>query len=296
MIEFVDNHSKSLRDVLKLHLSDSTEALFALAFIRQSGLNMIVSDVEGIVERGGKVSILFGNDFGATEAEAIITLKEVGVRLRYFSKPNSSFHLKAYLLKKANSALAIIGSSNLSASGLTTGAEWSLCASSDQIDLASVLLEFQRLWDSDSSHEVTDELISRLANQPQSEDVRKKMHEEDRHPAPEPVLDRRSVLNDPNNYVVRRKSDNRPNWFFQVYNGQLNYYSSGGPFSVVAVCDYLSPDQVAFSIPYSYLKESILPFARLEANDRYLFNINKATYTFNWNRSVKMDGRKFLLK
>ncbi len=296
MIEFVDNHLKSLRDVLKYHLSDSTEALFALAFIRQSGLNMIVADVEAIIQRGGKVSILFANDFGATEAEAITILKEVGVRLRYFSKPNTSFHLKAYLLKKANSAIAIIGSSNLSASGLTTGAEWSLCASSDQLNFASILLEFERLWDSDSSQDVTDELISRLANQPQSEDLRTTIHEEDRYPTPELVQDSMSVLNAPNSYVVRRERDNRPNWFFQVYKGQLDSYSSRGPFNVVAVCDSLSPDQVVFSMPYSYLKENILPFAHLESDGRYLFNINKATYTFNWSRSVKMDGHKFLLK
>ncbi len=296
MIEFVDNHSKSLRDVLKLHLSDSTDALFALAFIRQSGLNMIVPDIEAFIQRGGKLTILFANDFGATEAEAVSTLKELGVHLRFFSKSNTSFHVKAYLFKKATSAVAIIGSSNLSASGLTTGAEWSLSASSDQIDFASISLEFQRLWDSDAAHEVTEEIVSRLANQPQSEELRKTIHQEDRYPTPEPAVDIKSVVNNPNNYVVRRKRDNRPNWFFQVYKDQLNYYSSRGPFNVVAVCNSLSTDQVVFSIPYSYLRDNILPFAHLEANDRYLFNINKTTLTFNWSRGVKMDGHKFILK
>lgn len=296
MIEFIDNHSKKLRDALKLHLSDSTEVFFALAFIRQSGLNMIFADIEAIIQRGGKVTVLFANDFGATESEAITTLKELGVRLKFFSKTNISFHLKAYLFKKATSAVAIIGSSNLSASGLTTGAEWSLCANSDQIDFASILLEFQRLWDSDASDEVTDEIISRLAKQAQSESLRRTIHEEDRYPTPGPRVDIRSVLDNPNNYIVKRKRDNRPNWFFQVYRHQLIYRSAHGPFNVVAVCNNLSSDQKVFSIPYSYLNENILPFAHLELNDRYLFNINKETYTFNWSRGVKMDGHKFILK
>lgn len=65
MVDFIDNDSICLRDVLKLHLSDSDEALFALAFIRQSGVNMIFPELLKMIQRGRKVSILFANDFNA---------------------------------------------------------------------------------------------------------------------------------------------------------------------------------------------------------------------------------------
>lgn len=296
MADFIDNRSVRLRDALKKHLSESIEALFALAFIRQSGVNMIVSDLVNLIQRGGKVSILFANDFGATEAEAIISLQEIGVRLRYFSKPNASFHLKTYIFKKANIDAAIIGSSNLSASGLTTGTEWSVCVKPNEIDFSAILSEFNQLWESEHARPVTAELVYRLESQTHSEQSRKTIQEEDRYPIPEPNLDVRRLINDPLNYVVRRRPDNNPNWFFQVMKGELNRHSANGPFNVIAVCNYQTPNQLVFSIPYAYLKDNILPFAHLETNGRYLFNINKKSFKFNWNRNVKMDGQKFLLK
>ncbi|MGH7496329.1 MAG: hypothetical protein ACREOO_28590 [bacterium] len=97
------------------------------------------------------------------------------------------------------------------------------------------------------------------------------------------------------NYEIRRTPDDKPNWFFQVFNNKLVNLSARGPFNIIAVCDSGVPEQVVFSIPYAYLKAHILPYAYLEANGRYLFNINKKTYEFNWSRNVKMDGKKFLV-
>jgi len=296
MVEFINNRTMLLRDALKLHLSESREVIFALAFIRQSGVNMIVHDISAVIRRGGNVKILFANDFGATEAESITSLQEIGANLRFYSKPNTSFHLKVYIFKKANSAVAIIGSSNLSDRGLTSGIEWSICINSDEIDFSYMLSEFQLLWDSEHATKITSETIHHLETQTRSQDLMIAIHEEDRYPIPEPFLHIQAVINDPHNYVVKRNPNNEPLWFFQIYEGQLTEHSKQGAFNVVVVCNYMTSDQVVFSIPYSFLQENILPFAHLEENRRYLFNIDKATYKFLWNRAIKMDGLKFLIK
>lgn len=296
MPDLINNHSILLRDVLKLHLSEANEVWFALAFVRQSGVNMIINALETLIHRGGKVYVLFANDFGATEAEAIISLQEIGVQLRYYSKPNSSFHVKAYLFKKPNSGVAIVGSSNLSSSGLTTGIEWSMSANSTEINFSIILSEYQSLWGSEYSKPITDQLIQSFEIRSHSEDLRTTIQEEDRYPIPEPVMDRQAIINDTRNYRVTRKPDERTNWEFQIYQGQLTKFSLKGDFNVVVVCDYLSPSQIVFSIPYSYLKDNVLAFAHLEPDRSYMFGINKQSYKFNWHHSIKMDGRKFLVK
>ncbi len=285
-----------MRDALKLHLSEANEVLLALAFIRQSGVNMIINALESMIHRGGKVSILFANDFGATEAEAVISLQEIGVQLKYYSKPSSSFHVKAYIFKKPSSGVVIIGSSNLSASGLTTGVEWSMSANSTEIDFSTILTEYQQLWESEYSKPLTDQIIHSFESRSQSEDLRATIQEEDQYPIPEPIIDLRTIINDPKNYPVRRKPDGRTNWEFQIYQGQLTKYALNGDFNVVVVCDYLSPSQIVFAIPYSYLKDNILAFAHLEPDKSYMFGVSKQSYKFNWHRSIKMDGRRFLVK
>jgi hypothetical protein len=119
------------------------------------------------------------------------------------------------------------------------------------------------------------------------------MNDQDHNDSIADICNPKNSLGD---YVVRRRPDDKPNWFFQVFNNKLLEFSTKGPFNIVAVCDSEAPTQVVFSIPYSYLKEHILRFAQLDAKGRYLFNINKKTYEFNWNRSIKMDGREFLAR
>lgn len=280
MVDFIDNDSIRLRDVLKRHLAESNEALFALAFVRQ---------------RDGRVSILFANDFGA--AEAIISLQEIGVQLKYYLKPNSSFHVKAYLFKKPTSGISIIGSSNLSASGLSSGTEWNVCINSDEINYASLLSEYHKLWSSQYSREVTDETIHHLSIQKSAEKLISTILEEDQYPATDIIEGTQKVVDDPNNYPVHRKPHKGANSFFQIYRDELTRRANKGKFNVVVVvCNYQAPNQIVFSIPYSYLRENILPFAHLESKDRYLFNVNKNTHLFLWNRGIKMDGKIFLIK
>ena len=296
MVTFIDNKTILLKDLLKQQFEDSIEALFALAFIRQSGVNMLIPYIEKFIERSHSVSILFANDFGATEAEAIKTLQEVGVRLRYYSNPHTSFHIKSYIFKKSNYGLTIIGSSNLSASGLSSGKEWNVCVKSDEIDFATILNEYKQLWSSEFSTDISDDILSRLENQSQSNELKLTLHEEDQYPKPSQAININLLKDRELNYVVTRKPSYQTTWFFQVVKNQLQIRYQRGDFFVVVICDLNSEKEKIFAIPYNYLNENILPYAYLEKNDRYLFNVNKKTYIFNWSRNVKMDGRKFLIK
>jgi len=93
------------------------------------------------------------------------------------------------------------------------------------------------------------------------------------------------------NYVLNSKClDNKPVWAFGPQKKKLEK------------CVYLSlhcygaNNEKVFKIPYSYLREKILPSAHLEKSGSYKFEVNKRNFTFNWHHGIKMDGKQFLLK
>ncbi len=294
MPQFIDNNSIFLRDKLKQFLNETEEALFALAFIRQSGLNMLVQEITGLIKRRGRLIVLFGNDFGATQSEAILSLQELGADLRFFSS-QQSFHPKGYLFKRGRMGNLIIGSSNLSASGLTTGVEWNISATSDEIEFSHILSEFNRLWTSENAKPITPELIKLFSSQFNDREFNRIIAQEDRIPISTQVLSFNDLLDNSINYITRRRPDTHSTWNFNIYDRKIKQYARQGDFDLVVICDYGTPNEKIFQIPYSYLKENILSNANLDGRNRYLFEVNKLTCIFNWHYSVKMDGRLFLI-
>ena len=96
-------------------------------------------------------------------------------------------------------------------------------------------------------------------------------------------------------YEVRRKSDDRSLWAFQIYHQKLLKLESQskGHFIVRVICDYRASSQKIFEIPFSYLKERILPRAKCTAG-RYYFEVDKSSCEFNWHIGIKMNSRQFL--
>lgn len=209
MPQFIDNKSILLRDKLKQLQREADDVFFALAFVRQSGLNILIHDISELRRRNGKLHVLFANDFGATEPDAIVSLQEVGAEMRFFSS-HQSFHPKAYIFKKANDGHVIIGSSNLSASGLSTGVEWSISASSNEIDFGRVLNEFNALWTSESVKPITPELIASLSSQVPDREFKRTIIQEDRIPILTPEVPSDNLFDKSKNYVVKRLLDPHP--------------------------------------------------------------------------------------
>lgn len=71
---------------------------------------------------------------------------------------NDAFHPKGYIFRRGDEISAIIGSSNLSGSGLTSGRELNVVVD----DAESVLNEFVRLWESQHAQPVTESVYERL--------------------------------------------------------------------------------------------------------------------------------------
>lgn len=98
-----------------------------VAFLRESGVALIINELADAVKRGTTIRILTGKYLNITEPSALYLLKDrlgSDVNLRFFSEEDISFHPKAYICCHDEDGELYIGSSNISKSALTSGLEW----------------------------------------------------------------------------------------------------------------------------------------------------------------------------
>lgn len=134
-----------------------------VSFIMKSGLAMIAGPLEDAVERGARTRVLTTDYLQIADADALARLLDLsetwGDRLavRLFRDAATSFHPKAYLFWAAEgtAARAFVGSSNLSASGIAGGVEWSVGVE----HVAPLVAGFDRLWHDARSHPLTHGLL-----------------------------------------------------------------------------------------------------------------------------------------
>lgn len=108
-----------------LKRADSVDIV--VSFLMESGVRMLLGELDNALKRGAKIRILTGNYLGITQPSALYLIKhKLGeqVDLRFYNEKNRSFHPKSYMFHYKDYSTIYIGSSNISKSALTTGIEW----------------------------------------------------------------------------------------------------------------------------------------------------------------------------
>lgn len=98
-----------------------------VSFLMESGVRLLLNDLENALKRGAKIRILTGNYLGITQPSALYLIKKkLGeqVDLRFYNEKKRSFHPKSYIFHYSKHSEIYIGSSNISKSALTSGIEW----------------------------------------------------------------------------------------------------------------------------------------------------------------------------
>lgn len=292
---FIENHHRTLANELGHLLDKATSCLLAVAFVRLSGVALLKHHLSSLAVRG-TVRVLCGVDLGLTEPAALRELRSLGAEVRVYVG-GEIFHPKGYVVQLPGKTCAIVGSGNVSASGLVTGREWSVLLEDPPTDLTEIVSEFERLWHSPQAHEITDDFLATIPVKPAHPAIVATSTRED-HLPPSPKTRTLSALrNDPGNYVVSRRPDHTNDWWFQVYTSCLEKVRHNPDPHLVVICDSESPKEIAFAVPIHYLETQIFPRAHLDTRrNRYMFSVNKKTLEFSWRRGVKMDGRPFLVR
>lgn len=128
-IRFVDNQDESLGDVLASRLGKSEDTRIAVAFVTRGGLRIIHNDLEKALLGGSSVEILVGLDLRVTDPKALWAMRDLAGGFENFNYyclqggRDGIFHPKMYLMVEDANADVIVGSSNLTVSGLSKNAE-----------------------------------------------------------------------------------------------------------------------------------------------------------------------------
>lgn len=106
-----------------------------VSFLMESGVRMLLKELEHTLKRGAKIRILTGNYLGITQPSALYLIKrKLGDRvdLRFYCEKGRSFYPKSYIFHYTDYSELYIGSSNISRSALTSGIEWNYRFSSQK--------------------------------------------------------------------------------------------------------------------------------------------------------------------
>lgn len=133
--------------------ADSVDII--VSFLMESGVKMLLGELDNALKRGAKIRILTGNYLGITQPSALYLIKhKLGdqVDLRFYNEKNRSFHPKSYMFHYKDYSELYIGSSNISRSALTSGIEWNYRFSNktDQINYEKFYNTFVDLFENHS--------------------------------------------------------------------------------------------------------------------------------------------------
>jgi superfamily II DNA or RNA helicase/diadenosine tetraphosphate (Ap4A) HIT family hydrolase len=156
-------------------LAKAEQSDIVVSFALESGVDRVFEHLRDLLDRGGVLRILTGDYLGITEPKALVRLLDLegNVSLRIFetgtpatsraAPVSRSFHPKAYIFRSAGGGTAFVGSSNLSASALTTAVEWNyrVLSSNDGGGFEETVAAFEVLFGHPNAKLLTADWIDR---------------------------------------------------------------------------------------------------------------------------------------
>jgi HKD family nuclease len=173
----VSSHQEpALSAELRHELASADGVDLLCAFVRWSGIRVLLPELRAARSRGVPVRIIATTYTGSTESRALDELRDLGAEIKVsYDTGSTRLHAKAWLFeRKSGYATAYIGSSNLTHTALHDGLEWNVRLSNV---VAGDLLErfratFETYWAEPSfepyQKDVFDEAIERARHGTQS--------------------------------------------------------------------------------------------------------------------------------
>ena len=144
-ISALPNHRRKIKELLE----DAKNLNLSIAYVRNTGVDIVADDIKAIIDRGGKVRIICTDAMGITQASALKRLLNIGATIKVCKLNIGTFHAKFWLLEKTDGWHFIVGSANLSKSAFEYNVEASLAvdqASNSSGSIEQALLFFEYLW------------------------------------------------------------------------------------------------------------------------------------------------------
>ncbi|ART82263.1 restriction endonuclease subunit R [Oceanisphaera profunda] len=145
------NGGLSLETELKREILSSDKIYWLVSFIKWTGIRIFRKELEEFTRSGRQLKVITTSYMGATDAKAVeflAALPNTEIKLSYNTQ-RERLHAKSYLfLRDTKFHTGYIGSSNLSHSALTSGLEWNLKITSQEIPhiIEKSLSTFETYW------------------------------------------------------------------------------------------------------------------------------------------------------
>ncbi|MCZ4314062.1 DUF3427 domain-containing protein [Comamonadaceae bacterium G21597-S1] len=178
----------------------ATHVDFGVAFVKTTGLRLLLPDLESVLEAGEsrRLRILTSDYLDITDPQALrllMLLQERGAEVRVYTTKDSSFHLKAYIFATRHNGgivtgTAFIGSSNISRQALQDGLEWNYrVVYPDDLGFLEAIRQFEELFGHPRALPLSDAWIDAYEQrrEPPTRSVAPGIHEHEAPPIPTTV-------------------------------------------------------------------------------------------------------------
>ena len=86
----------NLGNELKRSIENAKSIDIIVSFLMESGVKLILNDLEKAIEKGVKIRILTGNYLNITQPQALYLLFDKNIDLRFYDNHNHSFQFQRY--------------------------------------------------------------------------------------------------------------------------------------------------------------------------------------------------------
>jgi len=136
----------------------------SVAFITKGGITPLLQTLKELERRGVPGRILTTDYLQFSDPVALDTiasLSNIELRMYQTERAGNGFHTKGYIFEKHEEYRFIVGSSNLTQDALTRNMEWNtkLVSTKQGEMIASVMYEFEKLWNSEEYTRTYEEFI-----------------------------------------------------------------------------------------------------------------------------------------
>lgn len=147
-------------------LREGDEFWFVVAFVKLSGIQLLLQTFDELERRGVRGRIITGTYLTFSEPQAFKRLMRYkNIETRVYNSEHAGLHVKSYFFIRRGITTLVTGSSNLTQYALKNNMEWNVALSStDQGSLIEdAKATYEQLWNSPETYELTNEFLESYA-------------------------------------------------------------------------------------------------------------------------------------